>query len=222
MGPSFLSNDMLNTRFYELGFADEPLILGEPEYSEYKIKDVVYDEPIPSVIDGCVAGKGRKWPDLMTTSNPGSGIFVYSARVVTTIEDEGLAGIEFHPVELTESENRKLRLKDAPKYFWGKIMGKMAAKIIGRDGCSIEPDVDTGIHQPKGIEDVYHSYELSPESFWDGSDFFQMSTVISGHRFCTQRVLDAARRHRWTNFSFGMLADGKMLKAGVILGTAAY
>ena len=81
----------------------------------------------------------------------------------------------------------------------------MSAKVFSSEGTLYPFDAEAGVY---AIDtDPRKTFHLQVES-WDESDFFALSTGEWGYRFVSERVVEAARRNRWTNFAFLPLKEG--------------
>jgi hypothetical protein len=141
----------------------------------------------------------RQWVDIMDTYK--IWIHLFSEQVVQMVEEEDFRGIEFFPVQFGRVESRFLRARRPwPKYFVGRVTGRIAADMETYEGEPLAFDEQTGFYKTKGLGGL-HRARLRPET-WDGSDFMHVSTFYTSHRLCTARVKEAVERRKLSNFNF--------------------
>lgn len=149
----------------------------------------------------------RQWPDALGASN---APFLLSGAVACVLKEEGVNGFIAHPVEL-EIPKRIRVPAPPPQYYYLDITGRMdidleasGIKVAGNCPVCFQGGSRSGGERYVPIVDT-----------WDGSDIFTLRNYPSGFAFCTRKVLELARRHRWTNFRFDpMDAEGKYALCG--------
>lgn len=160
----------------------------------------VYEGEAEARIDN----KGSRWSDIIG-SGTASPPFMISERVIDTLRGVGVESFEEHPVRITEIKSKQLRIIPPPQYYYLNVKGEMD---IDREA--------SGIPERKVIcpvclmQEPYQPGEKipSPERLiprpetWDGSDLFILRNYGRSSVFCTRKVLELARQHRWTNFRF--------------------
>lgn len=180
---------------------------------------VSHAPPEPGVGYGRVERQGSKWHDCLDTTMSHYGVYALHERVAEGIAAEGLTGLELYELVFERSENKRLPLESAPKYYWTLFTGRVPAKVYSAQGELYPFDEATGLYQRRF--ESYTSYHIEVDR-WDGSDFFALSTVENGMRFVSERVVEAARKHRWTNFGFQPLKDGHIFDLRVCGPTMEY
>ena len=151
--------------------------------------------PLPDVVIGRRAA--RRWVDIMNTN---TAICLYSETVVCMVEEEGLRGMEFFPVEIGQVESPHLQAERPwPRYFVGRVTGRIGAIVTTNAGEPLLFDEATGMYRTG--DGLLKRGQVQPET-WDGSDFMHLSTIPATHRFCTARVKAAVEKRKLSNFNF--------------------
>ena len=157
--------------------------------------------------------KGSKWPDIL-----GCGaelLFIVSRRVLENWQKEGVGEFPIQKVHVKKPYSKNLEGTEPPEYFWidgkktrGAILDIEASGFVdGRlcEGCG------RIIYNIEKSYDLQNSrivpYVFNPDS-WNGSHLF--STDISYTMFfCTDLVLECARKYQFLNFRFTPVEEGK-------------
>lgn len=138
--------------------------------------------PAETAIEG-----GTTWTDIFGTSSASPHFFL-SERVVRTMQKAGVAGVDAYPVKITQVKSKGLQKKQPwPNYFYLGVYGHI--------------DIDHEAGRPKNTSGSLQRFTPILET-WDGSDVFVMRNEFNRMVFCTQKVLELARQHRWSNFMF--------------------
>jgi hypothetical protein len=164
--------------------------------------------PIHGEIEGeaYVEIEGRsRWADAMGTAG-GTPDLLVSERVVTALKGAGITCARAWPVVI-ERVWGPLKHKPGPAYSHLSVPGRMnidlvASGVTGSLPCPecLRPTIETD--NPRRYVPVASS--------WDGADLFRMRNWEIGRLCCTRKVLDLARKERWTNFRFiPMDAEGE-------------
>ena len=78
----------------------------------------------------------------------------------------------------------------------------MPARIF-KDGVEVFTSPVSGLVEfsSQDMAFAHRKLQFNPAE-WDGSDFFRISNMSHGKRFCSQRVVEAAARFRWPDIVF--------------------
>lgn len=143
--------------------------------------------------------KGTFWSDCI--GNGATNHLILSERVIETWHKEGIQGFDAQPVVIAESKSKKLKIAEAPRYYYINISGRMSIDLQ----ASRDARVDVCQHCFQSENRAPHPMVkyVPREKTWDGSDIFGIQNIRSGWgRFCSLRIIELAREHRWTNFRF--------------------
>lgn len=157
--------------------------------------------------------KGTKWPDALGGAY---AYFIVSQRVIDCWEIEGIDTFPIQPVEIAEPYPQKLEGTNPPKYFWidgkklnGALVDFQASGFVNFGFCSecgrrIENISETFKRQyATGAKFSY----VFQENAWNGLNLF--TTDISYAKFfCTEKIVECARKYRLTNFRFIPIEEG--------------
>ena len=135
----------------------------------------------------------RTWPQVVALVR--GEIFLFSERIVNEFTRIESTGIEFFPIEITRISSPVLERKKPPTYLWGRITVEVAARVFW-NGVEVLPDPQSGRIEWKPEFRSPVIVEIDPTS-WDGSDFFAISSISHGMRFCSERIVDFAAKDRW-------------------------
>ena len=155
--------------------------------------------------------KGTKWPDAL-----GGAYFIVSQKVIDCWDVEGIGAFPIQPVKIAEPYPKKLEGTKPPKYFWidgrklnGALVDFQASGYVIREFCSecgrrIENISETFKRQyARGVEFSY----VFQDDTWHGLNLF--TTDISDRKFfCTEKIVECARKYRLTNFRFIPIEEG--------------
>jgi hypothetical protein len=157
-------------------------------------------------------GKGTKWPDLMGIGH--YPLFIVSERVLDAWRREHVGKYPHHRVEILPPLPKTMKDLSPPAYFWidgGKMRGALVDfKASGFVGVKFCPACNRRLENTSATYDRQHSktwpYAFVPGS-WKGENLF--TTDISDTRFfCTDVVLECARKYKLTNFRFIPIEEG--------------
>lgn len=155
--------------------------------------------------------KGTKWPDAL-----GGAYFIVSQRVIDCWDVEGIGVFPIQPVEIAEPYPQKLEGTEPPKYFWidgrklnGALVDFQASGYVIREFCSecgrrIENISETFKRQyASGVEFSY----VFQDDTWNGANLFT-TDISEGKFFCTEKIVECARKYKLTNFRFIPIEEG--------------
>ena len=156
--------------------------------------------------------RGTQWPDMI-----GDGhlvwLFIASGRFVAALRAEGIRVELGGRIDFTGPAPKRLSLADAPDYHWVDANRHRAAKMdcaasgfVGVERCASCGRQSYDIKASRSAE--------SPRVFdYDASSGLDLFTSDMGMRFyCTERVLECARKHRLTNVAFWPVKEGPFAK----------
>jgi hypothetical protein len=157
--------------------------------------------------------KGSNWPDIM-----GCGAYpllIVSEQVLNVWLNDGVGQFPIGGrVSFLPPIPRKLEPTKAPAYFWldGKQMlgAKLDFDASGFVGVQFCSRCGRRWDDVKATYDRQHSQPWSyvfVEGAWTGSNLFTTDLSPTAF-FCTERVVECARKHQLTNFRFVPVEDG--------------
>ncbi len=149
--------------------------------------------------------KGVKWPDVLGCGS--EPLLIFSGRALEAWEKEGGEALTFHRVEIARPLPKKIT-EEPPPYYWleGKLMlgaqldfeasGFVDVWFCPRCGRRTDDISATDRKQHSAVWPI----TFMPES-WRGANLF--TTDLSPYAFfCTEFLVDCARKHKLTNFRF--------------------
>ncbi len=181
---------------------------GSIQVGEHVVQDV-----LPGAYEIDVYYYAKRWPDIMHSLD----CMLLTERVVKAFQEAGLSGVDFYPQKLRKVDSKALQKLPDPHYHWAQALTGVPARPYQRDrtqklGEVFHPaEIDVSRATPESIDATTGFYDLSKGgmrlwkfdfSQWQGADLFYISTVRSGHRYCTQRFKDFVETHKFTNFRF--------------------
>ncbi|HYE61182.1 MAG TPA: hypothetical protein VD997_04230 [Phycisphaerales bacterium] len=157
---------------------------------------------------------GSAWPDIMESTNL-AGRPLFSERVVDALRASGVA-VEVHPTHIDLLRSKKLRKSDAPKYFVPLLKSGIRIDLEASGerrrsdpprGPELCPVCGFRENLPGPRTKAWQAHKrrglhVVPGS-WAGLDLFiseDLEPVLQV--FCTRKVLELARRERWTGARF--------------------
>jgi hypothetical protein len=151
--------------------------------------------------------KGSKWPDALGCG--AASLFIVSARVLEAWRDDAVGAFPIGGgISFTGALPKRLRDGRPPEYFWLDGQKMLGAKM-DFDAAGFV-DVRFCFACGNRIDDISATHEkqrsgLWPYAFvpdtWNGADLFTTDLSPAAF-FCTNAVMECARRHRHTNFRF--------------------
>lgn len=146
------------------------------------------------------ADKGRNWYDIMHTENM---LPIFSERVVDSLKSFGATGVDFFPIEISHIESRALKKKPLPELYWASIKGgiEIDEVYLGEqpERCGMCGSFK-GIFRPQRFVPKYaHEADV---------DFLRIKNINTRYLICSHRVLELARKYKWSNFLFQPLDAG--------------
>ena len=138
--------------------------------------------------------KGRDWYDVMHTENM---LSLVSEKVVEDLKSDGVTGVEFFPVVIESIESRSLKKKARPNLFWMNIAGMLDIDESCL-GVNLERCGACG-----SFQGVFLPERFVPKAdMSSGADFMTTRNIHTRLVICSYRVLELARKHKWSNFLF--------------------
>lgn len=153
---------------------------------------VSYRGPVYAKIE-----KGTQWPDAVGSGGSGPRFFV-SERVVDGLKAVAKTSFRPHPMEIADVTSKRLRELKPPKYFYLELLGRIDIELRASGLCESAPCPEC--FKSPVIEEAT-GYVPKPET-WDGQALFSIRNYPIAAFFCTEEVLELARKDRWSNFSF--------------------
>ena len=167
--------------------------------------------PGPDMLARLDSKRGTQWPDMIGTGHL-AWLFIGSGRFVEALRAEGIRVELGGRIGFNGPAPKRLSLDDAPDYYWVNPDRHRAAKMdyaasgfVGVARCT-----SCG-RQSYDIKASSRSDE-SPRVFdYDASSGLDLFTTDMGMGFyCTERVLECARKHRLTNIAFTRVEEGPL------------
>ena len=168
--------------------------------------------PAPNMLARLDPGRGTQWPDMIGTGHV-SWLFIGSRRFVEALRAEGMQVEVGGQIGFTPPAPKRLSLTDAPYYYWvdphrhrAARMDYAASGFVGVRRC------------PSCLRQSYDikasTSDESPRVFdYDASSGLDLFTTDMGMGFyCTERVLECARKYRLTNVAFWPVEQGPFAK----------
>lgn len=158
--------------------------------------------------------RARRWPDALACGD--YPCFVVSGRLVAAMSECGIALVLGGRVSLAGPPPRGLSLEEAPTYFWVDGSRCQAAKM----DFEASGYVDVRFCPGCGLfgSDISRTYQRQHYSDPPPGEVFSYDESL-GHEvfttdmgptvfFCTERVLQCARKHKLTNVAFRRVEEG--------------
>lgn len=141
---------------------------------------------------------GRKFPEVL-----GCGafpLFIVSETVTKVWEEENVTGFSTNPISIADIQSDYLKSQTPPRYFRIIVNGKCIIDF-NKSGYS-----STKFCKTCGKINVLNPFDLKgylmvPGSYSD-DDLFRDSFQLPAVNFCTEKILEIARDHQFTNFRF--------------------
>lgn len=141
-----------------------------------------------------IIGKGKIFPDIL-----GCGAYpltILSERVLATWSSLGLGSYTAFPLDvIVEPSSGR---PTPPPYYHIKITGRCELDLQAM-GVTITYTCPKCHYNE--IEPVFGYPKIIKRETWDGSDVFA-SDIFPMAPLCTSRVVELAKKHKWTNFRF--------------------
>jgi len=162
---------------------------------------------------------GVRWPDAIGCGH--KPIFIASRRLIDAWREDGVGEFPINRVTILPPLPKKLEGTKPPEYWW--INGsKMVGVEIDFEGSGfvdpwICPDCGTMVSDIGATHNKQHSgdwpYKFVPSS-WNGAHIFT-AAFSPNLFFCTERVVDCARKHKFLNLRFVPIARAASSSEGI-------
>ncbi|MBI4559840.1 MAG: hypothetical protein HY706_19805 [Candidatus Hydrogenedentes bacterium] len=157
--------------------------------------------------------KGSRWPDVLGCGAIASP-FIVSGKVLEAWRSEAIGEFPNGRVIIAEPFPKKLADTEPPDYFWlqGERMegAKLDLEASGFVGVQYCPCCGAYSDDIEATYDRQHA-QVCPYVFvpgtWNGAHLFT-TNLSDAAFFCTEAVLDCARKYRLTNFGFTPIEEG--------------
>jgi hypothetical protein len=156
--------------------------------------------------------KGSRWPDLL-----GSGdeqLFIVSERLLDAWRTEGVGEFPASRLRIMGPLPKRLQGTTPPAYWWiqgDKLLGaRLDLEASGWVDVRECPRCGRRRYNISATFDRQHSAPWSymfVEGSWNGTHLFT-TNLSPACFFCTEAVVDCARKHRLTNFRFIPVEEG--------------
>lgn len=184
-------------------------------FGSIQVGEHVVQGILPGAYEIDVYYYAKRWPDIMHSLD----CMLLAERVVKAFQEAGLSGVDFYPQKLRKVDSKALQKLPDPHYHWARALTGVPA-VPGDLECYPKTEdgyIDTAafdfhnvirypIDPQTGFYDLSKKYGVCLWKFdfsqWQGEDLFYISTIRSGHRYCTQRFKDLVEAHKFTNFRF--------------------
>lgn len=153
----------------------------------------IYKDPLLLEVEG-----GSKYPDVL-----GCGEYPFliaSEMVVTDWEREKVSGFRSFPAVINKVESVSLEKSPIPKYYRIEISGQCRIDLQESGYKNVEICKKCG---QTGYVDIFQltGHKMIPGS-WEGTDVFRDTELFPTIYFCTEKVIEVARKYKHTNFRF--------------------
>lgn len=140
---------------------------------------------------------GSRYPDVL-----GCGAYpflIVSETIIGDWREANITSFHVYPVGISNVLTKRLRDIPPPQYYRVELDGV----------CQIDSKA-SGLRVVNQCPECHHlwtdpisasGFQMVPDS-WDGSALFRDSTLYPRVSFCTELILELARKHRRTNFRF--------------------
>jgi hypothetical protein len=182
------------------GFADRRVVSRCPacKHEVTEPKETIRLDPKPE--------NGTFWPDAIGCSAGFLGLYV-SARVKIGLDDEQVKYGRAFPAQVMTPFPKKIR-EHPPTYY--HLTGVLGVQVdFEASGYSVRSICDQCKHVEKRPGTPSLKFQFV-DGTWTGSDIFY-TDLSRAAMFCTGRILELARKYKWTNFQFIPIAEGQNL-----------
>lgn len=184
---------------YTRGYTWAASIIPQSEIYHRECAECGVVEHYPTGAFGVIVEGGTKYPDLL-----GCGAYpflIVSQKVITAWQQAEITAFHTYPVSIALVKARKLQGVAQPQYFRVEIDGRCEIDLVasGVQLIRLCPECGRVIEQPTMAHE--RSYRMKTGS-WDGSPIFRDPILYPRINFCTARMLEVAREHRFTNVRF--------------------
>jgi len=156
--------------------------------------------------------KGTRWPDILGCGS--YPFFIVSDRVLDSWCSEIVSGFSYHKVSITGSIPPKLLNHNIPTYWWldgqkmqGSLLDFERSGYVGVEICSKCGHISYDINATYVCQHSLKFPFVLVKHSWNGSDIFT-TNLSSTQFFCTEKVLNLAKKYRLTNFRFLSIEEG--------------
>ena len=167
---------------------------------ERKCPECGVRDSYPSGAFDVVVEGGSKYPDVL-----GCGAYpflILSESVINDWKDAGITAFETYPVGIAEVKSKKLQDVSAPNYYRVEFSGKCKIDLEA-SGFKVLNKCKSCGHITLDSPLVYE-YHIVPDS-WDGSPIFRDSDIFPRVIFCTELIVQLAKKNKRTNFRFSLM-----------------
>jgi hypothetical protein len=168
--------------------------------------------PVGELAVALDSNKGVRWPDVI-----GSGdypLFIVSARVLHAWKAEGVGAFPADRLSILQPWPAALMDSIPPAYFWlhGEQMFGARADFDASGFVDVRFCSTCG-RRTDNISATYDRQHSAPwpyvfvEGSWNGANLFT-TDISPACFFCTDAIVECARKHRHTNFRFIPVEEG--------------
>lgn len=195
------SNDTRGFAWASGYWPDETMPFITPEYLEDQREFwIVNGCPPPGLVICNGRQKAVKWPDMLGSGGGGPNLFV-SEKVVDSLNREGIPVARVTEISIGEIEAKGLQDKIPPKYF----VLEVEPGIHLNYEASLIPLDEHGVPQHRLRPSHFGVWDIGRLETWNGADLFSMEgfpLLIRSRLLCTDRIVELAKRDKWTNVGF--------------------
>ena len=161
----------------------------------------VCGSPPPGLyIEGYDGRSARKWPDLLGSGSNGPNFFV-SAKVVDSLNQEGIPFFRLTEIPIVEIDSKGLREVQPPKYYVLEVEPGLHLNYE----ASMVPLDEHGVPNFALRPSHFGVWNIGSLETWNGSDLFTWEgfpAKILSNLLCTERLIEVAKKYKWTNVKF--------------------
>ena len=156
--------------------------------------------PPPGIVVSNGRGKATKWPDILGNGGGLPGMFL-SQKVVDSLDREGIPIFRLTEMPIAEIDGTGLKNIDPPKYYVLEVDPGIQLNYV----ASQIPLDEHGNPQHRLRPSHFGVWDIGRLETWNGADLFSMEgfpSLIRSRLLCTDRIVELAKRDKWTNVGF--------------------
>jgi len=158
----------------------------------------------PSGAFDVIVEGGSKYPDVL-----GCGAYpflILSEAIINDWKEAGINAFATFPVNIAKVKSKKLLSVHPPRYFRVEITGTCKINLEA-SGYSLLPRSTRCNHSR--LEKIGTKGMFMVPGSWDGTPLFRDHEIFPRLNFCTEIIVELARKHKRTNFRFVLLEDAE-------------
>ena len=156
--------------------------------------------PSGLVITNGGARTARKWPDFLGSGGGTPNLFV-SNKVVDSLDREGIPYSRLSEIPISKIDAKDLIDQEPPKYYVLEVEPGLHLNYE----ASLVPVDEHGAPQFRLRPSHFGVWNIGRLETWNGSDLFAWKgfpVKILSNLLCTDRIIEIAKKYKWTNVKF--------------------